>query len=1016
MILKVSTIDPPARAKRDQISPRPAEPSALKSLLKPFASLRLTVVLLALTTILVYVGTSVQKEMGIWDVQRKFFHSFLVWVDLRLFFPLWSWAFENLPGRIPIPGGYTLIGLLLINLVAAHTVRFKLNRKRAGIILIHGGLILLIIGEVVTAVFAREGQMVIDEGQTVSFVQDIRDAELAVVDPSPIDQDEVVAIPSARLEKRDTISYPTLPFTIQVDEYYKNSLVLNPMQLQQMQLKPNPRATAGAGVGYTVEERPKASGVEVSDNVDFPSAYVTLRSGRESLGTFLVTTFAENPQDIVVNGRPYTLQLRFKRSYKPYSLTLHDFTHDKYTGTDVPRNFASRVQLIDPTRNENREVKIWMNHPLRYAGETFFQASFKRGDKTTILQVVNNPGWLIPYISCTAISLGLLIHFGIVLTNFLGRALASLVPAGQYAVPLIKHAKHRHQPAPTPGFAGLLIPGCVAGLCVLVLLMMGKPPKQDSRFDYNAFGRVPISYEGRVMPLDTLARVSLRIISNKSEVRLDDGTKLHAINWLADVFGKPERARMYKIFRIDHPDVLTLLKLDSDRKLFSIDELAPALPKVDEQVVLINKVPKKNWNVYQRKMMDLHGHLSLFSKLADGRDLYIAPPTESGEDWKTFQQAMIAGGNASAAQNATPPRMNPGLAAYIALIQSYNADRFDMFNSAARDYLGYLTSSFSEMSRRVDFEVLFNYFEPFVTSIYFYIAAFLVMLAGLLIAPARMVLRRSALAIIMVTFLFHTLGLLGRIYIQGRPPVTNLYSSAIFIGWAAVGASIIIELMFKNGIGNLVAPIIAFPTLVIAHYLAGSGDTMQMLQAVLDTNLWLATHVVAVTMGYAATFLAGALAILFIIGDLFFARDHETMFHKVMGKVIYGILCFALLFSFVGTVLGGIWADQSWGRFWGWDPKENGAVMIVLWNAIVLHARWAGLIRSRGIAVLAIFGNIITGWSWFGTNLMGVGLHSYGFMDSGVFWLGLFAATQVVIMLLATMRGAIPLNRSAQLA
>ncbi|CAN5515155.1 hypothetical protein BH09PLA1_BH09PLA1_32320 [soil metagenome] len=219
MILKASTIDSPTRAKQPPPPAQRAEPGAIRSFLNPFASLRLTVVLLALTTILVYVGTSVQKEVGIWDVQRRFFHSFFVWTDLRLFFPLWSWGFEHFPGRIPLPGGYTLIALLLINLLAAHTVRFKMNAKRSGIILIHGGLILLIIGEVVTAVFAREGQMVIDAGQTVSFVQDIREAELAVIDPSPVDRDEVVVIPAARLEKQDTISYPTLPFSIHGESY-----------------------------------------------------------------------------------------------------------------------------------------------------------------------------------------------------------------------------------------------------------------------------------------------------------------------------------------------------------------------------------------------------------------------------------------------------------------------------------------------------------------------------------------------------------------------------------------------------------------------------------------------------------------------------------------------------------------------------------------------------------------------------------------------------------------------------
>ena len=218
--------------------------------------------------------------------------------------------------------------------------------------------------------------------------------------------------------------------------------------------------------------------------------------------------------------------------------------------------------------------------------------------------------------------------------------------------------------------------------------------------------------------------------------------------------------------------------------------------------------------------------------------------------------------------------------------------------------------------------------------------------------------------------------------------------------------------MFKNGIGNLAAPIIAFPTLVIAHSLAGSGDTMEMLQAVLDTNLWLATHVVGVTMGYTATFLAGVLAIVLIVGQRLPRGDVDRRFHRRQWrKMIYGVVCFALLFSFVGTVLGGIWADQSWGRFWGWDPKENGAVLIVLWNALILHARWAGIVARRGLRCSRSSATSSRRWCWFGTNLMGVGLHSYGFMDSGVFWLGLFAASQVIIMGLSLLRGLIPLNR-----
>ena len=185
-------------------------------------------------------------------------------------------------------------------------------------------------------------------------------------------------------------------------------------------------------------------------------------------------------------------------------------------------------------------------------------------------------------------------------------------------------------------------------------------------------------------------------------------------------------------------------------------------------------------------------------------------------------------------------------------------------------------------------------------------------------------------------------------YLEGRPPVTNLYSSAVFIGWGAVLLGIFLERFFRNGIGSATAAMIGFITLLIAHHLSMDGDTMEMMRAVLDTNGWLATHVVCVTLGYASTFLAGFLALTYIVRGAFTpSLDRATA--QSLTRMVYGIVCFATLFSFVGTILGGIWADQSWGRFWGWDPKENGALLIVLWNAIILHARWGGLVRQRGL-------------------------------------------------------------------
>jgi ABC-type transport system involved in cytochrome c biogenesis permease subunit len=256
-------------------------------------------------------------------------------------------------------------------------------------------------------------------------------------------------------------------------------------------------------------------------------------------------------------------------------------------------------------------------------------------------------------------------------------------------------------------------------------------------------------------------------------------------------------------------------------------------------------------------------------------------------------------------------------------------------------------------------------------------------------------------------------------YIEGRPPVTNLYSSALFIGWGAVLLCFFTEKYLRLGVASAMGSLVGFGSLVIAHNLSldsslnPTGDTMEMMRAVLDSNFWLATHVVIITIGYSTTFLAGFLGIAYVCHKLVLSlfggtakygaklMGTEKDAQRILGAMIYGITCFSLFFSLVGTVLGGIWADQSWGRFWGWDAKENGALLIVIWNAILLHARWSGIAKIRGIASIAIFGNVVTAWSWFGTNMLGVGLHSYGFMDKAFNPLMYFILSQLIFIAIA---------------
>jgi ABC-type transport system involved in cytochrome c biogenesis permease subunit len=369
----------------------------------------------------------------------------------------------------------------------------------------------------------------------------------------------------------------------------------------------------------------------------------------------------------------------------------------------------------------------------------------------------------------------------------------------------------------------------------------------------------------------------------------------------------------------------------------------------------------------------------------------ILPPLSGPPDrgWNSAGEALQA-----AARGAKP---HPGLAQLAALGAACAAGDAERFNRAAAELKAQAFSVQPATAAHAERELVFNRAEPFFIGMAIYILAFCSLALSWL--WKRDLFQPAAFAMMAAGAVVHTAGLAFRIILQGRPPVTNLYSSAIFVGWGVVLLGIVLEWIYRKGFATAVASLTGFATLIVAHHLSMDGDTMEMMRAVLDSNFWLATHVITITIGYSGTFLAGAIAIGYTIWK-HVVREPDPETAKSLVGMTYGIICFALLFSFVGTVLGGIWADQSWGRFWGWDPKENGALLIVLWCAIILHARWAGYAREKGIMAMAIFGNIITSFSWFGVNMLGVGLHSYGFMDKAFWALAIFMASQALLIVL----------------
>lgn len=523
----------------------------------------------------------------------------------------------------------------------------------------------------------------------------------------------------------------------------------------------------------------------------------------------------------------------------------------------------------------------------------------------------------------------------------------------------------------------------------------GVPPKSPAgEMNVAEAARIPVAYQGRTQPLDTLARNMLRSLSGRQTFEDREGNQRAAIVWLLDTatdFAHAEpRAIHHRVFRIENYDVLTILGLSPREGLrYAIAEFQAKLPEIEKQGLEAQrkKDAKEPLDLVGTKMLELYSQIHLYSFVAQPQFWYVTPPRRPEGDWVRLGDAGTG---------------DPAARSFVDMLMAYAHGDAAEFNKHVAAHLAPFDAGRAEETKKARFEAWFNHVEPFYVCSVLYVFAFLLTAIFWLTRAAP--LNRSALALIALTFVVHTAALAARIHISGRPPVTNLYSSAVFIGWFVVLAALLLEPLIKHGFGNVVGAVAGFATLLIAHFLAEEGDTFAVLQAVLDTQFWLATHVVCITIGYATTYIAGLLAIIQI---LHFGLTPEQ--RKTLSKAVYGVVCFATFFSFVGTVLGGLWADDSWGRFWGWDPKENGALMIVLWNALVLHARWGNMVRERGLAMLAVFGNIVVSWSWFGVNQLGVGLHSYGFTSGVALWLFVFAGSQAAIMAI----GLIPRREAA---
>lgn len=488
-----------------------------------------------------------------------------------------------------------------------------------------------------------------------------------------------------------------------------------------------------------------------------------------------------------------------------------------------------------------------------------------------------------------------------------------------------------------------------------------KDPKQLTDFDREIV-RVFTNYQSLIQVFDTFS-----LFINHPDFQVSDTATQKLLNLTR------AQNSVFDILQVSN-------KLHSS--ISGIQQLAPTTEfKPSQQVVLRLSLALYRW---------LEGHKEFQNAFSKTEKLSLIPTTQ--EQWLSPWELF----------GSKTDFDKQELFALQKIYLAYHTNNQQEFDSSLDAYKALINTKITELkipAPQTALELAYNRLKPFGWAQFLYLVSLIVSVIAMIKHSSPLLmsfLDKKNLWLVYSGFGLHAFGILARCIILQRAPVSNLYESFIFVAFVSVLLGLALNVAYKNNLSNpgiLLANISGFLLLLVSSKFAVEGDTMQVLIAVLNSNFWLSTHVICITIGYAGTFSAGVIGHIYLIQKYKSLKltaeasssllEDQAQELKKLTIMIYAILGFGLCFSFLGTMLGGIWADQSWGRFWGWDPKENGALLIVLWTATVFHARLAGLIKETGLAVGSVIGSMVVMISWFGVNLLGVGLHSYGF-TSGV--------------------------------
>lgn len=978
------------------------------TILKTIASLKLTVICLVVLAALVIWGTVYQAGYGLYQAQQKFFYSWFFFIF----------------GFIPFPGTVLVMFVLFFNLVCSLFFRIGFRLSKIGNVITHLGILILLVGGFFTFYFSEESSLMLKEGESSSLSASRHSWELAVWEAGPGERD-VYAVDASGFDPGETLWFEDLHLELVIKEYYENC---SAHFLQASAAGSSNPVINSSGI-QLLKEKPAA--LEIAENV--PGVVLAVNPSSGNKQTLLLYEQDRGPTSVTIGGRSFSFSLRKKKMMLPLNMTLKDFKMKMYPNSNIPKSYESHV-TIKAEGAVDRDVVISMNKPLRFKDYTFFQSSYyiaQDGTEYTILAVVKNAGRLVPYFSSVTIFLGLIIHFLMMLfkrrkTNrkpqkntkiafwlilflifgLLGSAgsgmlqaevnsldhLRSMVimengrkkPLDTFAQNVLKQFSGRSKFQKKPAIQWLAR-----------VLFTPEETNDDKVFlvtNPEVLDSIDVVREGKARDRYSFSKLKpafskLRQLAVKVS-RIEDKDRSFVENEIISLYSKlylyqqlqasfdfllPNRG--FSFTNIEIPGILGLSK---DQKYFSVFDLAEKRAKIRAVLDSLKGKKQEEWSEAEKEIVSLSHRLENWAKFYGELPLTIIPFYSKEEGTEKWQSPWDLVSPIILEQGAAIPKslylMRDFQSAYV------NNDQ-QGFDTALKEFNRLMLEQAEGRIRAnaISREVFLNQLDPFYKAKFFYGFAVLFLLLSFIVLKKWFY--RFAFLLLIIGFLLQSYGILSRMYIRLRPPVTNLYETFLFTGLIAVLLGIILEFFKKKNIGIATGGLAGLVMLMIAGKYALEGDTMGMLVAVLDSNFWLAIHVITIILGYAGVVLSGFIGHVYIVQRIAWPKKEELL--KNTFQAVYAIQAFGIVFTFLGTVLGGIWADQSWGRFWGWDPKENGALLILIWSATLFHARLAKMIKEIGFAIGSVIGVIAVALAWFGVNLLGVGLHSYGF-TSGI--------------------------------